>query len=291
MEALFITSYASLGASFAATPRLRFGLALSAMYTRIDDVRAWSGGGNGLEGEGRSLLEVDGVDFGFGAGVFYDAGDVRVGLSYQSRPNVVFGSKLRGKLSNDIGGPSSADVELHQDLPDIVRWGLGVRVRPSLELRLFGAWERWSAFERQCVTRAEMDCDLRGDGSQPDGGHVLQNVPREFNDAVDVRAGTSIWVSPALELTSGIGFMSQAVPAETLEAGLPDFVGVTFSVGARYRVSDALSLGGTLSHLVSPAREARSTLHERRLPSQLPSASGHYTQSVSFADVNATLRF
>ncbi len=291
MEALFTTSYASLGASFAATPRLRFGLALNTMYTRIDDVRAWSGGSNGVVGEGRSLLEVDGVDFGFAAGAFYEAEAVRIGASYQSRPNVSGGSRLHGKLSNNIGGPSSADVELHQDLPDIVRLGLAYRARRNVELRLFGAWERWSAFERQCVTQAGEECELNGDGSQPNGAHVLQNVPRDFHDAFDVRGGVSVWPWPALEVFSGIGVMSQAVPERTLETSLPDFVGVTFALGAKYRVSEAFSVAGSLSHLVSPARNAESTLQDGELPSQLPSASGHYTQDIGFLDLNLAVRF
>jgi long-chain fatty acid transport protein len=176
-------------------------------------------------------------------------------------------------------------------LPDVVRLGLAYRARPDVELRLFGAWERWSAFERQCVTHADEECVLSADGGQPDGGHVLQNAPRDFRDALDVRAGVSIWTSPALEVFSGVGFMSQAVPEETLEPGLPDFVGVTFALGAKYLISDVFSVGGSLSHLVSPARDARSTLQDRELPSELPSASGHYTQSVSFADVNVGVRF
>lgn len=293
MEALFTTSYATLGGSFAATPSLRLGLALDLMYTRIDDVRAWSGGSNGVTGEGRSLLEVDGFDFGFGAGIYYapSDGQLRIGASYQSRPNVAGGMKLHGKLSNDIGGPSSADVELHQDLPDVVRLGFAYRARPNVELRLFGAWERWSAFERQCVTHTDEPCELKADGGQPDGGHVLQNVPRNFNDAFDARLGASIWPSASLEFFSGMGVMSQAVPAETLEAGLPDFFGVTFALGAKYALSQHFSVAGSLSHLLSPARDADSTLQNRELPSQLPSASGHYTQSVSFLDVNVTARF
>jgi long-chain fatty acid transport protein len=294
IEGLSITTYGSLGGSYAlGDGGLRLGLSLNGIYTRIEDVRAWSGGGNGVAGEGRSLLEVSGFAWAFGAGLFYEDRQhrFRAGASYQARPNVAGGMKLGGRLVNDIGGPSSADVELHEDLPDVVRVGIAHRPRPNLELRLFGAWERWSAFERQCITQAGAPCRIEPDGSQPEGGGVLQNVPRNFKDGFEARAGLSVWTSPGLELSSGIGVMSQAVPSETLEASLPDFVGVTFTLGARVRVSESVSLGGSLSHIVSPPRDADSRYQSYELPSKLPDASGHYTQSLSYANLNATLRF
>jgi long-chain fatty acid transport protein len=294
IEGLSITSYGSLGASYAVGESgLRLGLALNAVYTRIEDVRAWSGGGNGVTGEGRSLLVVDGFAWGVGVGAFYEdhAKRWRLGVSYQSRPNVAGGLKLAGKLSNDIGGPSSAQVELHEDLPDVVRVGVAYQPEQNLELRAFGSWERWSAFSRQCVTQAGMACEILPTGGQPNGGGVLQNVPRNFHDAFEARLGLSVWTSRSLELFSGVGVMTEAVPADTLEASLPDFFGVTFSLGARERVSDSVSVGGSLSHIVSPARDAHSSFQTYALPSKLPDASGHYTQSVSYADLNVALRF
>ncbi len=294
IEGLSITTYGALGASYAlGGSGLRLGLALNGVYTRVDDVRAWSGGSNGAAGEGRSLLEVDGWAWGFGAGAFYEdqAKRWRLGLSYQSRPNVAGGLKLGGKLSNDIGGPSSADVQLQEDLPDIVRLGAAYQAQTNVELRAFGSWERWSAFQSQCVTNAGAACEVLPNGGQPNGGKVLQNVPRNFQDGFEARVGISVWTSPGLELFSGMGVMSKAVPKQTLEASLPDFFGVTFSLGARGRVSDALSVAGSLSHIVSPARDAKSRFQNYQLPSQLPDASGHYTQSITYADINVAVRF
>lgn len=293
IEGLSITTYGSLGGSYALTDTWRVGLAVNGMYTTVEDVRAWSSGRNGVIGEGRSLLDVDGVSWGLGAGVFYEGErrDFRAGLSYQSRPNVAGGMKLGGRLSNNIGGPSSADVKLHQDLPDVVRAAVAYQPRPDVELRASLAWERWSAFDRQCVTQGGAACTITADGGQPDGGGVLQNVPRQFQDAIEARAGASVWTSRRVELFSGVGVMSRAVPDETLEAGLPDFFGVTFSLGSRLRISDALSVAGSLSHIVSPSRDARSNLQGYALPSKLPDASGHYTQSMSYANLNVSWRF
>lgn len=294
IEGVSITGYGSCGGSYSlGQSGWRVGAAANLMYSRLEDVRAWSGGGNGVVGEGRSLLEVSGFAWGFGAGVFYERprGGFRFGASYQSRPNVWGGMKLGGHLTNDIGGPSSADVDLHQDLPDAVRLGVAVNPRPDVELRLFGGWERWSAFQSQCVTQAGRACDISPGGAQADGGAVLQNVPREFHDAFEGRVGASVWTTPALELFTGIGAMSQAVPDATLEASLPDFFAVTFSLGARLRVSQTLAVAASLSHMVSPARSSQSELSSYAQPSQLPDSSGHYTQSLSYADVNLAVSF
>ncbi|MDF3065390.1 MAG: putative rane protein [Polyangiaceae bacterium] len=293
IEGLSITTYGSVGGSYALSDTWRLGLSLNGMYTTVEDVRAWSGGRNGVVGEGRSFLDVNGFAWGFGAGVFYECEcrGFRAGLSYQSRPNVAGGMKLAGKLSNDIGGPSSANVHLHEDLPDVLRAAVAYEPRSDVELRASVAWERWSAFDQQCVTQGDAACTINQDGGQPDGGSVLQNVPRNFRDAMEARAGASVWTSKSVELFSGMGVMSKAVPDETLEAGLPDFFGVTFSLGSRLRLSDALSVAGSLSHIVSPSREAKSQLQSYALPSKLPDASGHYTQSMSYANLNVSVRF
>ena len=294
IEGLSITSYGSLGASYrVGQSGLRLGLAANLIYTELEDVRAWSGGYNSVIGEGRSLLEVSGLAWGLAAGVLYEseAKRWRLGASYQSRPNLKGGMTLEGQLSNNIGGPSSADVELHEDLPDVLRLGVAYRVRGNIELRLSGAWERWSAFERQCVAQAGTGCPLLEGGAQSDGGKVLQNVPRNFRDAFEARLGASIWPSSRWEFFSGVGVMSEAVPDATLEAGLPDFFGVTFSVGAGLEVSRSLRVATSLAHIVSPGRDAESTYQDFAPPSKLPSASGHYTQSVTYADLNASFRF
>lgn len=294
IEGLSITSYGSLGASYQlGESGFRVGLAANLMYSRVEDVRAWSSGSNSVVGEGRSLLEVSGLAWGFAAGLFYEDPDhrLRLGASYQSRPNVAGGMSLSGRLSNNIGGPSSADVELHEDLPDVVRLGVAYQAQPNIELRLFGAWERWSAFDRQCVTQADADCTLLPNGGQPEGSKVLQNVPRDFRDAFEARAGISVWPAPRWEVFSGVGMMTEAVRDATLEASLPDFFGVTYSLGAAWEPSQSWRVGASLSHIVSPARDAESRYPDYALPSKLPSSSGHYTQSVSYGDVNLSFRF
>jgi long-chain fatty acid transport protein len=294
IEGISITSYGSLGGSYqVGDTGLRLGAAFNLMYSMVEDVRAWSSGGNQVAGEGRSLLEASGFAAGFAAGAFWEsrAKDFRLGLSYQSRPNLAGGQRLHGELSNNIGGPSSANVELHQDLPDSVRLGIAYQVDPTIELRAMGVWERWSAFARQCVADAGTECQLLPNGGQPEGGKVLQNVPRDFHDAFEGRVGASVWLGPSMEVFSGIGVMSRATPDATLDPSLPDFFGVSFTLGARHSFTKSVALAASYTQIIAAPRDARSELASYDLPSKLPDASGHYTQSVGFADVNVSVRF
>jgi long-chain fatty acid transport protein len=294
IEGLNVTSYGALGAAYRLPgTRLSLGLAANVMLSVLEDLRAWSADGNGLEGEGRSLLEARGIAFGFGAGLLYEALPRRLwlGASYQSRPNLGGEQRLHGSLQNDIGGPSSAEVDVLSDLPDVIRWGLRYRPRRRLELRLFGDVTRWSAFEHQCVLLAGRDCRLEADGSQPSGGAVLQNIPRQWRDSFDARAGLSVWTSSILEVMTGIGYGSSAVPDRTLEAGMPDFENVSFSLGGRVRITPKTFMALSYTQMLFVPRQVESGLSSYAVPTRSPDAGGHYAQSVGYCDINLDVQF
>ncbi|HEY1535208.1 MAG TPA: outer membrane protein transport protein, partial [Polyangiaceae bacterium] len=186
IEGEIITSQFTLGAAwhFVGTG-LSLGVSGSVLRSWINDVRAWSNGGNDVTHEGRSLLDVSGYSVGFGAGVLYEVTPevLWLGLSYQSRPNVSGGVHLHGSLDNDIGGPSSSNVDVSYDLPDIIRWGARYRPRRELELRAFGDYTRYSAFSHQCAVVSGTSCDLLPNGAQRTGAQVLTNIPRNFHDS------------------------------------------------------------------------------------------------------------
>ncbi len=294
IEGQIITSQFMLGGALKiADTGLSLGASVSVMRSWINDVRAWSSGGNDVTHEGRSLLDVSGYALGFGLGALYEAKkDVLwLGLSYQSRPNVSGGMRLHGSLDNDIGGPSSANVDVIYDLPDVFRWGARYRPRPNLELRLFGDYTRFSAFKNQCAVVAGTSCDLEANGAERIGAHVLQNVPRDFKDSVGVRLGASIWTSPSFEFFSGLGFDSSAVPDRTMEPGLPDWAGASFALGSRIALGSHLHAALSYTHFVFIPRDVHGQLASYSLPSQSPDASGHYTQQVGVGNANIDVAF
>ncbi|MEI9949227.1 MAG: outer membrane protein transport protein [Pseudomonadota bacterium] len=294
IEGEIISSQFSLGGALRiAGTGLSVGVSASLMRSWINDVRAWSSGGNDVTHEGRSLLEVSGYAFGFGVGALYELTPnvCWLGLSYQSRPNVSGGMRLHGSLENDIGGPSSANVDVIYDLPDIIRWGARYRPRSNLELRAFGDYTRFSAFKNQCAVVSGTACELTADGGQQTGAQVLQNVPRDYRDSLGVRLGLSIWTSASFEFFSGLGYESSAVPDSTMDPGLPDWAGASFALGGRVALGRRVHAALSYTHLVFVPRDVKGRLAEYAPPSQSPDASGHYSQQVGVGNANLDVAF
>ena len=293
IEGEIVTSQFSLGAALRVADGLSLGVSASVMRSWINDVRAWSSGSNDVTREGRSLSAAHGYAVGFGFGALYEAlpNALWLGLSYQSRPNVSGGMRLHGSLDNDIGGPSSANVDVIYDLPDVLRWGARYRPRPTLELRAFGDYTRFSAFEHQCAVVSGTPCALKANGAERSGAQVLQNVPRNFKDSVGVRLGASIWTSPSFEFFSGLGYDSSAVPDSTMEPGLPDWAGASFALGARVALGSHMHAALSYTHFVFVPREVHGRLSEYASPSRSPDASGHYAQQVGVGNANVEMAF
>ncbi len=113
IEGEIITSQFTLGAAwrFAGTG-LSLGVSGSVLRSWINDVLAWSNGGNDVTHEGRSLLDASGYSVGFGAGALYEV----YARSALARPIVSIASErprrsapARLAVDNDIGGPSSSN--------------------------------------------------------------------------------------------------------------------------------------------------------------------------------------
>jgi len=294
IEGEIVSSQFSLGGSFQfENTGLSVGASLSVIRSWISDVRAWSAGGNDISHEGRSLVEVSGYALGFGVGALYEVAPrvLWLGLSYQSRPNVRGGMRLHGSLENDIGGPSGSNVDVIYDLPDIIRWGARYRPRPSLELRIFGDYTRFSAFKNQCAVVSGTACELTTNGAEATGAQVLQNIPRDYRDSAGVRLGFSAWTNARTEFFSGLGFETSAVPDATMEPGLPDWAGASFSLGARIALGGRMHAALSYTHFVYIPREVHGRLADYSPPSRAPDASGHYSQQVGVANANLDVAF
>lgn len=294
IEGQLITSQFSLGAALrVAGTGLSLGMSGAVQRSSITDLRAWNGGENSVVNEGRSLLTASGYSLAFGLGAVYELSKDRLwlGLSYQSRPNVSGGLRLRGALEYDVGTVIRSSVDVLYDLPDVIRWGVRYRPSPELEIRAFGDYTRFSAFKSQCVVGQGKSCTLAGNGAGSSGGEVLQNVPRAFRDSLGVRLGVSLWPTRRFEFFSGLGADSSAVPPSTLEAGLPDWAGVSFTLGGCWTVTSRLHLAISLSRFVLIPREVHSQLSDYAAPSRMPDASGHYTEQLGVGNINADFAF
>ena len=274
---------------------MSIGAGLNLVYSNVNTATARTALGNDdVTLEGRSQLDVSGWQLAFGAGALFEAVEDQLwlGVSYQSRPNVVGGMKLAGELRNDFtGSVDVTEVELHQDLPDVYRAGVRWRPTPEVELRLFGDLTRWSAFTRHCVARKGESCALRKDGSAPPDSGAVQNVPRDCKDAFGVRLGGSYFATRDLELFAGLGYDSNAVPDETLEPSLMDFDDFAAAAGARVAVLPNLFVAGSYTNFYEIPRDTRGkSVHPTEAsPSNGPDASGKYFEWVGVLDVNVEL--
>lgn len=277
--------------------RLSIGASGNLIHSVVHTIRARTAAlNNDIATEGRSYVDVDGWQGSFGVGLMYEALDdeLWLGASYQSRPNVSGGMELEGTLKNYFTGSESDDpVKLEQDLPDIIRVGARWRTRKDLELRLFGDYTRWSALEHQCVVRRGSSCDLLPDGSAPDGSQIIQNLPRDWQDAFGVRAGVSYWPDDPLELMVGTGYDSNAIPSEHLDPALMDFHDVMLALGARWNVIDPLFAALTYTQFYYFPRDTNgeSINDNYPSPSTSPDAGGRYTQFIGVLNANVELVF
>jgi len=277
---------------------LHIGLSGNLIRSVVDTIRARNAdGSNDVALEGRSYADVSGWQVGFGAGVLYDVLPqmLTLGVSYQSRPNVSGGMILKGTLQTKLATsePTIQDVELHQDLPDVVRFGVQVRPLRDWEFRGFMDLSRWSAFKQQCLGEVSKPCELNDDGSPAEGSDVRQNIPRHWKDAWGAKVGASYYVNEPLELMFGLGYDGNAIPDQALDPALMDFHDLSATIGGRYHLLDPLFVALNVSQIFYFSRDTngKSTNARWQVPSRSPDAGGKYEQAITVINANLEMVF
>ena len=294
--------FGTVGAAYRLGP-VSFGVSGNVIFTSIKTTRASAvNGGNALEDEGRSRLEVSGVHGSFGLGAMVEALPQTLWLSasYQAQPGLGV-MKLNGDAEFDDavpaaeGGSFTQPVTLRQALPDIWRLGARLRVSDSLELRLAADLTRWSVLKTQCVSVRDLSCQVMSNGEAVENSGTLFNLRRRWNDTVGVRGGVSYWTHPELELFAGLGFETAAVPDATLDPVLADATNIMFAAGARYEVVDTWFLAASYTHLLFMSRDntRKSQLADPdvALTSRGVDGGGKYSQWVGILNANVMKTF
>jgi long-chain fatty acid transport protein len=291
------TMYISAGVAVGISKLVYIGVSGGVAQSEIDSLRARNANGdNSVVQEGRAWLEASKFNGHFGAGVMVTPldGKLRIGASYQAPP--AFGEQvLEGTLVTKLGPQISGrdqQVEVHQSLPDVFRLGVSYRL-DDLELRLSGDYQRWSLFEDQCIAAAGTPCVVEEDGSGDPSTNALAILPRRWQDAGGVRLGASYWFSPLFELFGGVGYDSNAIPDENLDAALMDFHDVSLSLGGRLQPIDQIGLALSYTHFFYVPRDTsgKSVNDEFQTPGKGPDAGGEYTQTIGTFNVNVSVRF
>lgn len=275
--------------------RVSLGVSGNLIQTVANNVQAHeSTGGDDVRTEGRAWLDATSLDLSAGFGITYEPLDgLLLGLSYQSRPGFGSGIRATGDVHLSFAGSESVEqVAFTTDLPDIIRAGAAYRGLDRVELRLFGDYQRWSALEHQCIFAASSDCRINPDGSAQAGSDVILNYVRNWHDTFGVRGGVSYWPSPDVELVTGAGFASKAVPNSTLEPALLDFDAVTAAVGGIFRIGD-LHLATTYTEVFYIPRDTTGqSIHPTlRGVSRSPDSGGKYSLALGLLNVNLDFAF
>ena len=313
-EGTIQTLTASIGVAYKIPSiRLSIGVAGNLNLSTIDTIRARNSDGSdnivtsagGLQ-EGRSWLVADSTDNSIGAGVLWEPIEnaLWVGASYQSQPG--FGQfHMEGTLTNLLATSqeSIGEVIVTQELPDIIRLGLRYRPIEDLELRLFGDYTRWSAYDAHCIVDGKVTdiasvCEVNEAGAQvnetDESNLLVQDLLRRWEDTFGARLGASYWLLDRnLELQVGGGWDGNAIPDEYLEPALMDFDKVTATVAARYQFTDWFAATVGLTNVFYFERDTRglATASGLEPASRQPSSAGVYSQNVFLINTNLEFNF
>jgi long-chain fatty acid transport protein len=276
---------------------LGIGVSASVIRTSIQDTRAHNFNGsddvieNGKIVEGRSYLNVSGIQAGIGAGLYWEpVPTVHLGASYTSQPN--FGTmRLNGTFQYYSPGTSIApsNVDLLQAYPDVIRAGGAWRVAPDTELRLDLTYERWSVFQNQCIVPQGQACALNSNGSVATTNSaqaVIQNVPRNGQDTVKVRLGGAYWVLPQTEIFGSGAYETSSIKDAYEDPLVFDSQRIIGTLGVRHGFTKNFYGMAAYSYAYFlPLTVTDSAYNTYAGASKTPSENGSYSSAVYLLDL------
>lgn len=259
---------------------------------------------NGHLVEGRVKVDGTGLNLAATGGIYFDPSDaVHLGFSYISQPG--FGdTKIHGTLRTQLGGgqESQTRVDFIQAYPDVVRLGGTFQATHDLMLRGDIDFERWSTFTNQCIVEEGAKCAVDLDGRRQDGpaGNKVQlNLPRHFQDAINVRFGPAYRFSDSVQGFGSMSYGTSAVPKQYIDATTFDSEALFFTLGAHVKATDHLHIAGSYTHIyylnVNTDGKSLTNLPNNPDPSynvsRSPSADGRYRSQVGLLNVNISYNF
>lgn len=276
--------------------KLGFGAALNVVQSSVSLVRARNIDGSddvvsagGVQKEGRSLVEGEGITFGAGVGaMFMPTPCSRIGVSYQSQPG--FGEMtLEGTLTNKFGtGPElTSDIEVRQALPDVVRVAGEWHAFEKAALHVAFDLQRWSHYKNTCIMSAGASgkCEVNADGSTMEQG-ILVNVPRNWQDTYTLRAGGRYFASEKLEVNGGITYDTSAISYDadkddSIDPSLFDMNKIIGQAGVAF-ATGKLDLSFTLGYVLYMERTVEPRAADPITPSRNPDMAGTYKSAVMY---------
>jgi long-chain fatty acid transport protein len=194
------------------------GVQIQYMSVDINSRRPDLGGAEFFAAEG------DDIGFGFTAGLLFKPTDsTDIGIGYRSAVK----HKLEGE--GFFAAPEQ-DISAKFTAPEIVT--LGIRQQVSEQLAVMGGleWTNWSRFKELTVDPIAFE-----DFSWKDGWYASLGAEYAYNEALTLRGGVAFEKSP--------------VPDATRSVRAPDNDRYWLSLGASYKISDAMTAHLAYSHI------------------------------------------
>jgi len=209
--------------AYQVTKELSLGVTVQAYYSSLEIKTAIpSLNPNNADGEGK--IDGNDVDVGFTLGAVYELSDrTRFGVFYQSELEPKYDGELKTNPANlsfdtqtKLTFGEYARFAVHQDMDE--RWGVDFTV----------GWDNWSA-----LGNVPLNTENRGVA-----------IPARWEDTYHVAWGTQYQLDRNWALTAGVAYDSRPVNAFSRNAQLPIDEQIRYAAGARYAISDTLTVGG-----------------------------------------------
>ena len=206
---------------------------------------------------------------------------------------------MSGTLTQQLGTSPAGDnqnIDFLQSYPDIIRFGAAYRLSQKWEVKGDFEYVRWGLFKKQCVVLSGGNCDVNEDGSPINdvaSKQIVLNLKRDWQDAIGARLGPSYYLNDDVELFGSLGFTTSAVPKSTIDASTIDSFRLYAAIGAKFEVSQHLSLAASYNHIFfMPVNNiGESNFARNKVPSRSPGADGKYSSQIGMLNVNATIKF
>ena len=182
--------------------------------------------------DGKAKLDGDDWDAGFKLGATYEFSPyTRVGMLYQSELDINFDGNLKIQ-----SGDKEAESNTNQKMAQYVRVGLHHDLNDRLGLDFTLGWDDWSALDSIFV-------------SVDTGGPVEEaGLEKGWKDTYHYAAGFSYKLNEDWDLTAGIAYDTNPVDSRDRTADLAVDRQVRYNAGARYELSETLTMGGYVNY-------------------------------------------
>ncbi len=255
----------------------------ASLESRVN-MTALTGGMLGALSDSTQKFEGKGTGVGYNLGLLVDlTDDLSFGAAYRSEVEIDIDGKAETPVSPVIPDPVrstlsamlNSDAETELTLPAQAYAGVAYRGIERLVVEAGVRWEEWSSFEE---LRLSLDNGL------------VSTKPKNWNNTWTYNIGGKYQLNDTVALLAGYLYGDSAVPAATVEPGVPDSVSHLFCLGTDLSFGrSTLSLSYGYQHL-----EARRKNNDIADPlSNLPatSANGSYESELHLAGLSYSYRF